>query len=179
MIVRQHKSNILSMLPCVVVVSRLTITGEPDMQEGKGRDMRSGEFIQPDGKGGIRRVPSYETILEEARLRFEAYESTIDHLVRKVDELEDETYADTRLAEMRDEVERSRKARARGFSISDAEWDDIHAWQKSHIDEAHGGDEYAGAIGGRWTYSFIPTSIGVIGTVVCACGAEHTFQELS
>lgn len=145
--------------------------------------MQKGTIMKPDGKGGIMMIPPYEEMLDAARTRFQMYEAEIDRLTNQVFDLraklEDSTYADTRLAEMRDEVERSRKARARGFSISDAEWDDIHAWQKSHIDEAHGGDEYAGAIGGRWTYSFIPTSIGVIGTVVCACGAEHTFQELS
>lgn len=29
-----------------------------------------------------------------------------------------------------------------------------------------------GAIGGRYTYSFTPTGLGVISTVKCACGEE-------
>jgi len=140
--------------------------------------MRHGEFIVPDGNGDITRVPPYEEILEETRRRFEAYESTIRHLRDKVAELEDEAYADKRIAEMKEEVERSRKEMARGFAISDAAWDSIHAWQRQHIDEMHGGNPYGGAIGGIWTYTFIPTSIGVIGEVKCVCGAKHTFQDI-
>lgn len=148
------------------------------MTERGHAGMRQGEFIVPDGNGGITRVPPYEEILEEARRRFEAYESTIGQLRGKVAELEDEAYADKRMAEMQAEVERSRKALARGFAIGDEAWDSIRSWQRRHVDEEHGGELRGGAIGGTWTYSFIPTSIGVVGTVRCVCGAEHTFQDL-
>ncbi len=32
--------------------------------------------------------------------------------------------------------------------------------------------KYLGAIGGRFTYCFTPTGLGVITKVKCACGAE-------
>ena len=36
-----------------------------------------------------------------------------------------------------------------------------------------------GAIGGTWTYKFVPTSIGTIGTCICGkCQEEFTFQDL-
>lgn len=144
--------------------------------------MRRGELIIPNGDG-VTRVPPYEKILEEARLRFEAYESTIDRLSKKVRELEDEAYADGKMAEMKAEVEASRRAMARGFSITDEEHEVIREWQKEHQLEAHGVDiesdcGYGGAIGGTWTYIFLPTSIGVIGEVQCSCGEKLTFREL-
>lgn len=37
---------------------------------------------------------------------------------------------------------------------------------------------WAEAIGGKFTYTFIPTSIGVIGEVTCSCGESMTFSNL-
>lgn len=144
---------------------------------------RSGELIVPDGNGGAITVPPYEEILESARRRFESYESTVGRLSARIAELESETYADEKMAEMKAEVEEARRAMSRGFCISDEEWDKIHAWQREHLRDAHGIDDehqhlYAGATGGAWTFTFIPTSIGVIGRVSCHCGEKLTFQEL-
>ena len=76
------------------------------------------------------------------------------------------------------EIKSLRNELANGFSITGEEWEAIHQWQDKHIKEVHNGDSYSGAIGGRWTYEFTPTSIGDIGTVKCSCGAEYTFREL-
>jgi len=57
------------------------------------------------------------------------------------------------------------------FSISDK----ARAWMNSHIVEKHtrnGKETYGGAVGGRFTFTFVPTSIGTIATVKCACGDE-------
>lgn len=64
------------------------------------------------------------------------------------------------------------------FNISKKEWEAIKQWQEKHIKEKHNGNDYAGAIGGRYTYEFTPTSIGDIGAIKCGCGAEFTFKEL-
>lgn len=64
------------------------------------------------------------------------------------------------------------------FSISQKEWEVIKQWQEKHIKEKHNGNDYAGAIGGRFSFEWIPTSIGEVGTVKCSCGEEFTFQEL-
>ena len=52
-------------------------------------------------------------------------------------------------------------------------WDNNHAckFEKKH------GMKYAGAIGGRLTYSFTPTSLGCIVKVKCACGSEIDLTE--
>ena len=62
------------------------------------------------------------------------------------------------------------------FCVSDKEWKRIKKWQKTH-EKACAASE-SGAIGGRYSYIFLPTSIGIIGTVKCVCGKEFCFKEL-
>lgn len=76
------------------------------------------------------------------------------------------------------EIKSLRNELANGFGITNEEWEAIHKWQHEHVKEVHSGISYSGAIGGRWTYIFTPTSLGDIGTVKCSCGAEFTFREL-
>lgn len=64
------------------------------------------------------------------------------------------------------------------FSISRKEKQAIEEWKRKHINEKHNGDSYCGAIGGRFTYEFVPTSIGDIGSIRCSCGDEFTFKEI-
>jgi hypothetical protein len=55
----------------------------------------------------------------------------------------------------------------------------ISEWINKHIEEKHGGNSYAGAIGGRFSYNFTPTSIGEIGVIKCSCGDSFCFRELN
>lgn len=53
-------------------------------------------------------------------------------------------------------------------------------WIKEHDKECPlllSGD--VGAIGGRITYTFTPTSLGMACGVQCACGAEHACTDVS
>ena len=66
-----------------------------------------------------------------------------------------------------------------GFEPTEREDVKIREWKEKHNNEAHNGSyAYAGAIGGRYTYEFTPTSIGTIGVVKCICGAEFVFRDL-
>ena len=67
------------------------------------------------------------------------------------------------------------------FNVTDEELSNIEEWDKTHdciYKPKHGMEKYSGAIGGRLTYEFIPTSIGVIGTVKCGCGKEYVFSDI-
>jgi len=64
------------------------------------------------------------------------------------------------------------------FDTSKEEDIQIEKWQKKHIKKKHRNNTYSGAIGGRWTYEFVPTSLGDIGTIKCNCGDEFVFREL-
>ena len=65
-----------------------------------------------------------------------------------------------------------------GFPITEDELKAINEWKEKHEAEVHNGSSYAGAIGGRYSYHFVPTSIGTSGTIRCSCGAEFEFQEI-
>lgn len=67
------------------------------------------------------------------------------------------------------------------FEITEKQLESIGSWDGNHecpIKSRHGTNKYCGAVGGRLSYEFIPTSIGTIGTVKCSCGKTHTFAEL-
>lgn len=64
------------------------------------------------------------------------------------------------------------------FDITENEQKAIDEWVEKHTQEKHNGSHYSGAIGGRYTYEFTPTSIGTVGVIKCSCGDEFTFKEL-
>ena len=75
---------------------------------------------------------------------------------------------------MKEKYEKMKKAYFLGFPISEEEDKKIKEW----IEKRPKCNE--GAIGGRYTYQFTPTSIGVIGTIIDGMtGEKFTFQELS
>ena len=99
--------------------------------------------------------------------------------------LKDEHYKDEELQMWKQKYEEAKEELYNGFGITNAEREKINEWQKKHDAEAHGLTDSrmrlkaGGAIGGRYHYKFLPTSIGVSGTCVCGrCGAEFEFQEI-
>ena len=76
---------------------------------------------------------------------------------------------DEEIAKLKAEIDelKNRKSKGISFVVTEEELEQINAWQEEHINKYHGGDAYAGAIGGRFSYKFIPTSIGDIGYVCC------------
>ncbi len=63
------------------------------------------------------------------------------------------------------------------FSIESEYVEKIKEWKKRHEKEKHNGSDYAGAIGGRYTYEFTPTSIGTFGRIRCSCGDHFDFDD--
>lgn len=86
---------------------------------------------------------------------------------------------DEEIVRLHKQIEQSRE-RAKNtitFSITPEQVEAIRAWKKEHEAESHGGSEYAGAIGGRYTYEFTPTSIGTFGRIRCGCSAKFDFDD--
>lgn len=106
---------------------------------------------------------------------FDRNKSIISDLREENARLKSASYKDEELQKMKTELEEMRNNYNRGFPISEEEHAQIKSWMNNH-NKYHSD---SGAIGGGYTYCFIPTSIGTIGTVKCACGAEFTFRELS
>jgi hypothetical protein len=67
------------------------------------------------------------------------------------------------------------------FTITDEELQKIEEWNVLHectLKPKYGCDKYVGAIGGIISITFLPTSIGTIVYVKCACGKEFTVRGL-
>lgn len=122
---------------------------------------------------------------------FEAIQRKIDfleiknaNLIKENKQLKEQNYKDKELTKMKDRLSHMEADYYRGFPISEDEQKSIQEWMDQHDQEAHNcytlDDKLrrGGCIGGTYKYEFIPTSIGVIGTVKCSCGASFTFQDL-
>ena len=87
---------------------------------------------------------------------------------------------DVEIQKLQEEIKelKNRKFEGFNFNITKEELAKINEWKEKHVEEKHDGSYYAGAIGGMFTYQFIPTSIGDIGEVICSCGEKFCFREL-
>ena len=56
--------------------------------------------------------------------------------------------------------------------LNDEECKKFNVWDKEHIKTCKIYNGGSGAIGGRMTYCFTPTSLGTVVKVKCACGEE-------
>lgn len=122
--------------------------------------------------------------LDAIKREFDSQNAHIIYLQNQNKKLKEEHYKDTELQKMKEELEKVRADMYRGFPISAEEEKRIKEWQDKHDAEVHGLKTLkervraGGCIGGRYSYEFVSTSIGVIGIVKCNCGAKFTFQDL-
>lgn len=116
-------------------------------------------------------VHPFEECLMAMQKRYKDAEAAIEKLEKENKALKDEHYKSKELQSMKERLESMQRAIYRGFPISEEEQEKIKKWQKEHDRKVHG------AIGGDYTYEFIPTSVGTFGSVKCTCGAEFEFQE--
>ena len=64
------------------------------------------------------------------------------------------------------------------FHIRGVESDTMYKWVEEHDKECVFADPMSGgAIGGRFTYSFTPTSLGLVTKITCACGVTKDVSE--
>lgn len=101
----------------------------------------------------------------------------IRYLIEENKKLKDKAYRDTELQRLQNRIAEMEEASRYGFKISKNEFDAINEWTKEHNASAHNNRSF-GACGGRYTYCFTPTGIGMHGVVRCSCGAEFEFQEI-
>ena len=111
--------------------------------------------------------------LQEVYDHYRSVANRNDYLKKELDRVKDEKYRDEELAKMKGEYEEMRDNYYRGFPISKEEREKINEWIGQQAKCS------VGAIGGRFRYEFIPTSIGTIGTIVdCNTGESFTFQNI-
>lgn len=138
-------------------------------------DMETGEMVS---------VYPLDKCLKAIEQRHKDMKDSIERLEAENIRLKEENYKDEELQRMKAEVQKARKALSRGFSISEEEQEQINKWKEQHERDVHNlytledKLKYKGTVGGSYTYEFMPTSIGIIGTIKCSCGEKFTFAEL-
>lgn len=112
----------------------------------------------------------YQELFEPIEKELKSKDYVINYLKGRVKTLEDELFKDDEIKRLQEENKKLIDEIRDGFYISKEEWKEIHKFLKDK-------QTCSGAIGGDVTYSFTPTSIGIIGTVRC-WDDEFTFREL-
>ena len=125
-----------------------------------------------------------DTFLEDIKDELNGRDTRLKYLELQNRALYDEHYKDNELQQMLNELNKMKDDYYRGFPISEEEDKNIKEWIDNHERDIHGcytlEDKInrGGCCGGTYTYEFVPTSIGTIGTVKCSCGAKYTFQDM-
>lgn len=116
-------------------------------------------------------------IMEDIAAIIEQSETTKEIAEKKIAEWN----KDEEIQKLQNEIKELKTKKDNGitFYITEKETEAILEWINKHIEEKHGGNSYAGAIGGRFSYNFTPTSIGDIGAIKCSCGDSFCFRELN
>jgi len=135
------------------------------------------EIMDSNGK-----LAGYSDCLDMLRRHQAKYKSRIRYLEEENRKLKDEQFKDTYIQKLQADNKRILDDARRGFPVTVEEDKSIRKWQETHLREKHPealeDPSYFGAIGGNWTYIFIPTSIGTIGEVRCHCGEKYCFSDL-
>lgn len=145
------------------------------MSEYQTYDTETGEFVH---------VYELEECLKAIRIRHKNSIEKIRQLEEENTKLKEKIYKDKELAKMKQLLEQMQKDYLRGFPITEEEQQAIEKWKKIHDEEVHGWTTTAqrmkaeGVSGGRYSYHFIPTTLGVSGVIMCHCGAQFEFQEI-
>lgn len=127
-----------------------------------------------------------DELLQKIKNAFDEKNKKIKVLKNENYELKDSHYRDKELSRLKAELDNAKQDLYRGFPITEDELNKINEWKRKHEEEVHGLKtmedrlEAQGCISGVYEFRFIPTSIGVVGEVICSrCGEKFTFQELS
>lgn len=138
-------------------------------------DSKTGEFIH---------VYKLEDCVKAILTRNEDKENKIKRLQEENKTLREEYYKDSVIQELQQKLRKMENDYYRGFPISESQAKKINNWREGHDEKDHGYDTLEkrvraeGVSGGRYSYIFVPTSIGTSGVVRCSCGAEFEFQEI-
>ena len=124
-------------------------------------------------------LDSVENDLQRLYDHYRAVVNENEYLRKENERLKSEAYKDEELSKMKVKYEKMKEGYYNGFPISTEEDEKIKKW----MEELYSNDPFkdmkiGGAIGGRFTYEFTPTGVGVFGKVIdTLTKKELLFQE--
>ena len=147
-------------------------------------DLMEHEYsISENGK--LVTVPTFDKCMDSIKRRYERLKIRINTLEEENKILRSEHYKDDEIQKMKEERDIAIKNAHNGFPMTEKEINTIKKWKKEHEKEVHNITtddqriQSGGAIGGTYTYSFRPTTIGTIGIIKCSCGKEFVFRTIN
>ena len=120
--------------------------------------------------GKLKYVLDFDECIESLKERNADKIERIKRVEEENRRLKSEHYKDTELQNLQHKYDELKKDAYRGFPITEREEKRINEWKYKHEMQEHPRASYC--------YIFIPTSLGVIGTIKCSCGAEFDFTKL-
>ena len=119
-----------------------------------------------------------DPIMDELNKCIQHLKNRIEDLENELKKVKDETYKDTEIKRMKEELDNIQSERFYGFDISREEYEKINSWKNDWFNRKRGGNHYMGASGGGFTYKFVPTGLGTSGKIIATDGEEFVFQEI-
>lgn len=117
-------------------------------------------------------VPTLDKLLLVIKDKVMRLQEEVEYWKNQYQTVSDEKFKDEELTRMKKELEEAKSRMHRGFDVTEDEWKAIHEWMEQFRDCDYG------TIGGGFTYEFMPTGIGTVGTVKNISGKSFTFREL-
>ena len=131
-------------------------------------------------------------VFERCNRNYVEFQDVVEAIIDRINDTEakkEEAYKqleewnkDEEIQELKNKIEslqdKLNNIKKYSFEITPEEHEAIEKWKKKYVEEKHNGDSYAGAIGGRYKYIFVPTPIGTVGSIKCSCGETFCFSEL-
>lgn len=145
-----------------------------------------GHILREDG-GEIKFINTNPLeIIDELKESIKWLQSRYDDARETINKMKEDTYKDSELTRLKDEVKRLEESTQYGFLISKEEHDAINDWKQDWINRKKdeniymgtNGNAYMGTIGGGFIYQFHPTGIGTVGRVIAPDGEDFKFREL-
>ena len=137
---------------------------------------KGGYSISVNGKW--REIHGLNNCIDEINFIVDDLVEQVENLKEENKELKDEHYKDETIQKLEKEKRELQDQLYRTFSISKSENEAITEWKNQHWTNQHNAPDLTtrlrkqGAIGGSFTYEFVPTSIGTVGTIVCSACRE-------
>ena len=129
-------------------------------------------------------IHDFDSCIKQLTNLYKKQEDTIKSQASTINRLESENYKDSLVKELNERLDKAQEDYRRGFPIAKDEQVRAEEWKNAHEREKHWDADRnmplgAGSIGGRYSYIFTPTSVGVLGTIKCnACGEELFFSNI-
>lgn len=116
--------------------------------------------------------------IDKIREIYEKQAVIIENLEKENKFLREQYDKDEEVSILKTEILSMKQQTSNAFVLNEKETKAIANWIENHNKEFHNGKLHYTGIGGTFSYTFTPTSLGTIGEITCTCGQTFCFRSL-